>query len=285
MTTKIHPTAVVNPGAQLGTEVEVGPYTVIGPDVIVGDRTKIGAQVVIDGVTHIGADNVIVGQAALGGAPQDLSYKGEPTRLDIGERNTIREFVTINRGTVKGGGVTSVGSDCLFMACSHVAHDCELQDHVILGNNVMLAGHVLVERFANISGAAGAHHFVTIGAFAYVGGMTRMVQDVPPFMIVEGHAGRVRGVNVVGLQRAGVSEEEVESLRTVFRQIFRSNEPRRRVLDELEQEPGIGPNVRHLVESLSRTELGLKGRYRESLRQEFTRLGVERILEGEGARD
>lgn len=280
MATKIHPTAVVAHGAQLGSDVEVGPYTVIGPDVVVGDRTRIGAQVVIDGVTIIGCDNVIVGQAALGGAPQDLSYKGEPTRLELGERNTIREFVTINRGTVKGGGVTSVGSDCLFMACSHVAHDCEIQDHVILGNNVMLAGHVLVERYANISGAAGAHHFVTIGAFAYVGGMTRMVQDVPPFMIVEGHAGRVRGVNVVGLQRAGIAEEEVEEMRTVFRRIFRSGEPRRRVLDELEQEPGIGANVRHLVESLSRTELGLKGRFRESLRQEFTRLGVQRILEG-----
>ena len=280
MTTKIHATAVVARGAELGVEVEVGPYTVIGPDVVIGDRTRIGAQVVIDGVTVIGADNVIVGQAALGGAPQDLSYKGEPTRLEVGERNTIREFVTINRGTVKGGGITSVGSDCLFMACSHVAHDCEIQDHVILGNNVMLAGHVLVERYANISGAAGAHHFVTIGAFAYVGGMTRMVQDVPPYMIVEGHAGRVRGVNVVGLQRAGIPEEEIEQMRSVFRRIFRSGEPRRRVLDELEQETVIGRNVQHLVESLSRTEVGLKGRFRESLRQEFTRLGVQRILEG-----
>jgi UDP-N-acetylglucosamine acyltransferase len=126
MSTKIHPTAVIAPGAELGSDVEIGPYAVIGPRVVIGDRTRIGPQVVIDGVTRIGEDNLIIGQASLGGAPQDLSYKGEPTRLLIGNRNTIREFVTINRGTVKGGGVTQIGNDCLLMACCHVAHDCEL---------------------------------------------------------------------------------------------------------------------------------------------------------------
>ena len=280
MTTKIHTTAVVAESAQLGADVEIGPCTVIGPDVCVGDRTRIGAQVVIDGDTHIGADNVIVGQAALGTAPQDLSYKGEKTRLRLGDRNTIREFVTINRGTVKGGGVTSVGNDCLFMACSHIAHDCELQDGVILGNNVMLAGHCRVERKANISGAAGAHHFVTVGAYAYVGGMTRMVKDVPPYTIVEGYGGRIRGVNIIGLQRAGFSEETIDGLRTLFKRIFRSGVPRGRVLEELRREGVVGEELRYLVDSLMRTELGLKGRYRESMREEFTQLGVRRILEG-----
>lgn len=281
MASKIHPTAVVAATAELGSEVEIGPYSVIGPHVRLGDRTRIGAQVVIDGVTEIGADNIIVGQAALGGAPQDFSYKGEKTRLVVGERNTIREFVTINRGTVKGGGVTSVGSDCLFMACSHVAHDCELQDHVILGNNVMLAGHCLIEKYANISGAAGAHHFVTVGAYAYVGGMTRMVKDVPPFTIVEGYGGRIRGVNVVGMQRAGVPEEDVDDLRALFKRIFRSGVPRGRVLEELKQEQGYSLMQRQLIDALMRTELGLKGRFRESLRAEFSQLGARRILEGE----
>jgi len=278
MSTSIHPTAVISSGAELGVDVQIGPYTVVGPKVRIGDRTRIGAQVVIDGVTTIGAENTIVGQASLGGAPQDFTYKGEPTQLEIGDNNTIHEFVTINRATVKGGGVTHVGSNCLFMACCHIAHDCDIRDHVILGNNVMLAGHVLVDRHANIAGAAGAHHFVTVGAYAYVGGMTRMVKDVPPYMIVEGHEGRVRGVNVVGLQRGGVEEREIEGLRRVFRRIFRSGEPRRRVLEALQLEPQKSDFVKHLLTSMAKTELGLKGRFRESLREEFRRLGADRIL-------
>jgi len=278
MGTLIHPTAVIAPGAELGANVTIGPHTVVGPKVRIGDETRIGPQVVIDGVTWIGERNIIVGQASMGGPPQDLSYQGEPTRLEVGDDNTIREFVTINRGTIKGGGVTKIGSNNLLMACCHVAHDCEIEDNVILGNNVLLAGHVLVEQHANISGAAAAHHFVTIGAFAYVGGMTRMVQDVPPYMIVEGHAGRVRGVNVIGLKRADASEEDIEVLRVVFKRIYRTGSPRRKVLAELSHEMQEADFVQHLVRSLTNTEIGLKGRFRESKREEFARLGVERIL-------
>ncbi len=277
MSTKIHPTAVISPGSELGIGVEIGPYCVVGPQVQIGDRTRVGAQVVIDGVTRIGEDNVIVGQASLGAAPQDLSYKGEPTQLVIGDRNTIREFVTINRGTVKGGGTTRIGNDCLLMACCHVAHDCELKNRIIMGNNVLLAGHVLVCEQANISGGAAAHHFVTIGAFAYVGGMTRMVQDVPPYMILEGHPSRVRGVNVIGLQRGGYTEDSIEALRQAFRRIYRSGNPRRHTLEELKTEMADSPLVTNLVRSLEQTELGAKGRYRESLREEFLRIGSERI--------
>ncbi len=187
MATEIHPTAVVHPEAELGVDVRVGPHTVIGPSVRIGDRNWIGPQVVIDGVTTIGSENRIIGQANIGGAPQDLSYEDEPTHLEVGDRNTIREFVTINRGTIKGGGSTRLGSDCLLMACSHVAHDCELGDRVVLANNVLLAGHVAVGHGAIINGAAAAHQFCTIGKYAYVGGLTRMIMDVPPFMIVEGH--------------------------------------------------------------------------------------------------
>lgn len=278
MAPRIHPTAVIQEGAELGAEVEVGPYSTIGGSVRIGDRTRIGAQVVIEGAVTIGEDNVIVGQASLGGPPQDLSYRGEDTRLEMGARNTIREFVTINRGTVKGGGVTRIGSDCLLMACCHVAHDCHLEDKVILGNNVLLAGHVFVGTRANVSGAAAAHHFVTIGSHAYVGGLSRLVQDVPPFMIVEGHPSRVRGVNKIGLQRAEFGGDEIEELSQAYRRIFRSKEARKLVVERFRAENPRGELVVELLEALSRTELGAKGRYRESLREEFQREGEKLIF-------
>ncbi|MEC8494566.1 MAG: acyl-ACP--UDP-N-acetylglucosamine O-acyltransferase, partial [Planctomycetota bacterium] len=213
----IHPTAQIAEGAEIGEDVQIGPSAIIGPNVRVGARTRIGPLVVIDGHTTVGEDNVIVGQASLGGPPQDLSYRGEPTLLEIGDRNTIREFVSINRGTVKGGGVTRIGSDNLIMACCHVAHDCEMEDNIVLSNSSGLAGHVKVGRNANLSGMCGIVHFVTIGDFAFLAGMTRLARDVPPYMIVEGHEGRVRGVNTVGLTRGGVPEEDQEALKRAYR--------------------------------------------------------------------
>ncbi|MFT5285820.1 MAG: UDP-N-acetylglucosamine acyltransferase [Planctomycetota bacterium] len=278
MAPQIHPTAVVHSGAELGVDIEIGPYTVVGPKVRVGDRTRIGAQVVIDGVVKIGEDNIIVGQASLGGSPQDLSYRGEDTLLEIGDRNTIREFVTINRGTIKGGGVTRIDNDCLLMACCHVAHDCHIEDEVILGNNVLLAGHVFVRRRANVSGAAAAHHFVTIGANAYVGGLTRVIQDVPPFMILEGHPSRIRGVNKIGLGRSGYDEEQIAELSTAYRELFRSKEPRMQVLERFRETAPTEGLVAELVEALTRTGMGDKGRYRESLRDEFRAAGEKLIL-------
>ena len=277
MKTKIHPTAVIAPGAELGLDVTIGPYAVIGAHVRIGDGTVVGPQVVIDGVTTIGRENRLLGQANIGGAPQDLSYEDEPTQLDLGDRNTVREFVTINRGTIKGGGVTRVGNDCLFMACSHVAHDCQIGDGVQLGNNVLLAGHVAVGRSAIVNGAAAAHQFVTIGRNAYVGGLTRVIQDVPPFMIHEGHPARVRKVNVIGLERAGFPPEEIQELRLAFRRLFRSDETRSRGLARVELE-FKSPLVHELVQALRDTELGLKGRYRETLRDEFRRAGEELML-------
>jgi UDP-N-acetylglucosamine acyltransferase len=280
MATLIHETAVVASGAELGTDVQVGPYCVIGPRVRVGDRTRIGPQVVIDGVTTIGEDNVIFGQASLGAAPQDLSYRDEPTCLEIGDRNTIREFVTINRGTVKGGGVTMLGNDALLMACCHVAHDCQVGDRALLANNVLLAGHVLVEDDAIINGGAAAHQFVSVGRAAYVGGLTRVIHDVPPFLILEGHPARVRKVNVVGLERLGYSRQEVQPLREAFKEIYRGIEPRARVLDRLAPVAETNELVRDLIRFLERTGMGAKGRYRESQREEFARIGRERILGG-----
>ena len=276
MTSQIHPTAVVDPTAELGQDVVVGPYVVINAHVKVGDRTKIGPQVVLGAFTSIGEDNSIHGQASLGGDPQDFSYHGEDTRLVIGDRNTIREFVTINRGTVKGGGVTKVGNDCLLMACSHIAHDCDIDDGVILANNVLLAGHVKVGRRANISGSAAAHHFVTIGEFAYVGGLTRMVQDVPPYVILDGPPTRVRDLNKIGLRRGGVTEDEILLLKDVFRRVFRTDKPRIQVCAELRDGPEFqSPHIAHLVESLENADKGHKGRYRELLREDFARAGAE----------
>lgn len=282
MTAKIHPTAVIADGAELGQDVTIGPYSVIGARVKIGDGTVIGPQVVIDGVTTIGRENRFLGQANIGGAPQDLSYEDEPTELEIGDRNTVREFVTINRGTIKGGGVTRVGSGCLLMACSHVAHDCEIGDGVQLGNNVLLAGHVAVGCNAIVNGAAAAHQFVTIGRNAYVGGLTRVIQDVPPFMILEGHPARVRKVNVIGLERAGLPAGEIQELRLAFRRLFRADESRSRVLAQAEKE-FEGALVRELIQSLRNTELGLKGRYRETLRDQFRLAGEQLLLRSSGA--
>ncbi|QDU68885.1 acyl-ACP--UDP-N-acetylglucosamine O-acyltransferase [Engelhardtia mirabilis] len=295
MSTQVHETAILGEGVELGEEVKIGPYCVIAPGTRIGDRTEIGPQVAIEGLATIGVDNiigpkvnisgvtvigdhnVIFGQASLGTAPQDFSYRGEATCLHIGDRNTIREFVTINRGTVKGGGYTRIGSDCLLMACCHVAHDCDLDDHVIMGNNSLLAGHVKVELRANISGAAAAHHFVTIGAYSYVGGMTRMIHDIPPFMIVEGHPSRVRGVNSIGLQRAGIDEANVRALREAFKDIYRATGTRGEALDRL-ADMSDDPQVLRLVEALRLTATSQRGRYRETLRDEFSRLGRARIL-------
>lgn len=278
MATNIHPTAVVAPGAQLGTDVEIGPHCVISENAIIGDRTRLGPQVVINGHTTLGKENVIHGLASLGGAPQDFSYCGEETRLEIGARNTVREFVTINRGTIKGGGVTRIADDCLLMACCHVAHDCEIESGVILSNNVLLAGHVRVCERANISGSSAAQHFVTIGKFAYVGGLTRMAQDVPPYMILEGHPSRVRGVNVIGLRRGDIAEDEISILRDAYKAIWRSEGLRREIFVELEQRHPNSPSLAQLLSDMRETEAGGKGRYRESMREDFMRMGRELIL-------
>ena len=273
MAQDIHPTAQIADGAVIGDDVRIGPSASLGPHVKIGARTSIGPLVVVDGHTEIGEDNVIVGQASLGGAPQDLSYEGEPTLLEIGDRNTIREFVSINRGTVKGGGVTRIGSDNLIMACCHVAHDGVMEDNIVLSNSSGLAGHVKVGRNANLSGMSGVVHFVSIGEYAFLAGMTRLARDVPPYMIVEGHEGRVRGVNVVGLARGGVGEEDQEALKRAYRRLFRSSEPQSSVLAQMRDEEHASPYVRRLVDAMTSAEGAVRGRQREARREEFVERG------------
>lgn len=259
--------AVVHRKAEIAEDVEIGPFCYVGPDVVIGPGTILHQGVSIVGHTRIGRRNVIHPNACIGTPPQDISYRDEPTQVVVGDDNVIRECVTIHRGTTKENGVTQVGNRCYLMACSHVAHDCVVGDNVIMGNNVLLGGHVHVESLANINGGAAIHPFTTVGRLAYVGGLTRIVQDVPPYMIVEGHPSRVRGVNAVGMRRAGISEEVAEAMGKAFRRIYRRGRPQAEVLDEIENEVGWPVEVRQLCAALRASAAGRHGRYRESLRR------------------
>jgi len=259
--------AVVHPKAELAPDVEVGPFCYVGPDAVIGAGTVLHNGATVVGHTRLGERNVLYPHACIGTPPQDITYRGEPTRVVIGDDNVLRECVTIHRGTTKENKVTRVGSRCYLMACAHVAHDCLVEDDVILGNNVLIGGHVHVEARVNINGGAAVHPFTTIGRLAYVGGLTRIVQDVPPFMIVEGHPSRVRGINAVGLRRAGISEEVMQAMGKAYRRIYRRGRPRAEVLEEMEKEEGWGEEVRYLCAALRATSSGRHGRYRESLRK------------------
>ncbi len=216
----IHPTALVAQGAQLGADVTVGPYCVVGPDVTIGPGARLVSHVVADGHTAIGAGAVLYPFCTVGLAPQDLKYRGEPTRCEIGPRTQIREHCTVHRGTVTGSGVTRVGADCLLMAVVHVAHDCTLGDGVIIANNVVMGGHVEIGDGAVIGGAAALHQFVRIGRAAMVGGVSGVEADVVPFGSVIGNRARLAGLNVVGLRRRGVDKARLRTIRTAFRTLF-----------------------------------------------------------------
>jgi UDP-N-acetylglucosamine acyltransferase len=259
----IHPTAVVDPRARLGAGVRVGPFCVVGPGAEIGDRTELKSGVVVDGNAAIGRDNVIYSYAVIGTAPQDLKYKGGDTRVVIGDSNVIREFVTVNLGTEKGGGLTSVGSNNLLMTNCHVAHDCRLGDNCIISNAVLLAGHIIVGNSAVLSGAVGIHHFVTVGEFAFIGGVSRVVQDVPPFLVSEGNPAEARTVNVVGLSRNGFTPEAISSLEQAFRKIFRSGRPMSETLKRIKGEPGAAGEVLRLIEFLEQRNSGKHGRSRQ----------------------
>jgi len=216
----IHATAVIDPQAKLGNDVQIGPYCVVGPDVELGDRVRLVAHVVVDGRTKIGAGTVIYPFASIGQRPQDLKYHGEPSTLEIGENNQIREHVTMNPGTEGGGMVTKVGNNGLFMVGTHVAHDCLLGDNVIMANNATLAGHVHVGDFAVIGGLAAVHQFVRIGSHAMIGGMAGVESDVIPYGVVKGDRAYLAGLNLIGLERRGFGREDIHALRGAYRMLF-----------------------------------------------------------------
>lgn len=252
MTTLIHPTAVIHPDAELHPTVRVGPFTVIGEQVKVGPETVIGAHVVLEGPTEIGARNHIFPGAAIGLEPQDLKYDGSLSQVKIGDGNRIREYVTINRAT-RAGEATLIGNNNLLMAYAHVAHNCVIEDSVVISNAVALAGHVHIETRATIGGVLGIHQFVHIGRLAMVGGMSRIDRDVPPYMLVEGNPAQVRTLNVVGLRRAGITEAEqgqvFQTLKKAFRILYRSGLNLNQALEELDL-LADNPQMQHLISFL-----------------------------------
>lgn len=243
--------AVVDPSAKIGSDVTIGPFCVIGPDVIVGDGCELKNSITVEGVTRIGKNNVIYPYAVIGIASQDLKYKGELTLTNIGDGNVIRENTMIHRGTEMGGGETVVGNYNFIMGGAHIAHDCVLADNILLGNQVMLAGHVKIETGAVISAILGVNHFVSIGKYSYVGAMSPVRRDVPPFMKVSGDPAEIRGVNVEGLKRNGFSEQDMADIKFAYKQLFRAQKRGRCIedaLEELSHENDLNQNVRYLCE-------------------------------------
>jgi UDP-N-acetylglucosamine acyltransferase len=217
----IHPSAIVDPSSNIDSSAEIGPYAIIGPNVSIGARSKIGSHTVIEGYTTIGEDNVISHFSSLGGVPQDMKYRGEPTQLVIGNRNTIREFTTIHTGTIQDQGVTKIGDDNWIMAYVHIAHDCVVGNHTIFSSNAQIAGHVIVEDWAILGGMSGVHQFVRIGQHSMLGGASALVQDIPPFVIAAGDKAQPHGLNAEGLKRRGFSVEAIAALRHAYRVLYK----------------------------------------------------------------
>jgi len=217
---QVHPTAIIEPGAELSASTRIGPYCHVGAKVMLGEEVELLSHVVVAGRTSIGAGTRIFPFASIGHQPQDLKYHGEDSALVIGERNTIREYVTMNPGTAGGGMTTRIGNNCLFMACVHVGHDCQLGDNIIMANHATLAGHVTVGDYAGFAGLSAVHQFCRIGPHAYVGGMTGVERDVIPYGLVMGDRARLAGLNMVGLQRRGFSREDIQALRGAYQMLF-----------------------------------------------------------------
>lgn len=232
---KIHPSSIVEEGAKIGENVVIGPFCIVGADVEIGKGTVLHSHVVVKGVTKIGEDNQIFQGASIGEVNQDLKYQNEPTKTIIGDRNRIREHVTIHRGTVQGGGVTRIGDDNLLMVNVHVAHDCQIKNRCILANNATLAGHVELDDFVIVGGMSAIHQFVIVGAHVMLGGGSMVSQDVPPYVMAQGNHARPFGVNIEGLKRRGFEKPTMHAIRNVYKLIYRSDRTLEDVLPEIEQ--------------------------------------------------
>jgi UDP-N-acetylglucosamine acyltransferase len=269
----IHPTATVHPKAELGQDIDIGPYAVIGEHVCLGEGTRVGPHAVIDGWTTIGQHCDIGVGAALGGAPQDLKYRGQRSFLRVGDHSCIREYVTVHRSAEEDG-ATSIGSHAFLMAYTHVAHDCRLGDHVIMVNYAGLSGYVEVEDRAFISGHNAVHQFVRIGYLAMVSGASRVVKDIPPFMIAEGNPTRIRGLNVVGMRRLGLAPQVRAELRQAYRLLYRSGLNISQALERLRQAGTTGSEVQRLIAFVEAAKRGICGGVRQ---------GEREVAEEEGA--
>jgi UDP-N-acetylglucosamine acyltransferase len=254
---EIHPTALVDPAARLGEGVTVGPYSIIEGQVEIGPDTRIGPHVVIRDSTTIGSRCRIFQFAVLGEIPQDLKFKGEESRLVIGDDNTIREFATMHRGTAGGGGVTTVGQGGLFLAYTHVAHDCHVGNGVIMSNNATLGGHITVEDYANLGGLSAVHQFCRIGRYAFIGGCSAVHRDVPPYAMVYGNRAKIVGLNLVGLKRAGFSAADLQALSRAFDLLFLSDLKQKEAIEQVRRECPDNPGIEHLLHFLETSERGL----------------------------
>ena len=252
----IHPTAIIHPDAIVGKGTVIGPYVTIGERVKIGRDCTIGASCVIDGVTEIGDGNQIFPMASIGLVPQDLKFGGEPTRVTIGDKNVIREFVTIHRGTAGGGGITTIGSRNLLMAYTHIAHDCLIGNDTIFGNAATLAGHVTVNDFANVGAFSGVHQFCRVGKYAFIGGYSVVTKDALPYVKTVGNRARIYGINTIGLMRRGFSQETIQKLRRAYRILSHANTSR--ALTQIEQNPALkAPEISYLVEFIRSSKRGV----------------------------
>jgi UDP-N-acetylglucosamine acyltransferase len=266
MATYVAENAVIDPRAELAPDVEIGPFCVVGPHVSIGRGTRLENYVTIMGHVSIGQHNRIFPGVVIGGDPQDLSYRGEDTRVVVGDYNVIRESVTINRATTKEEGVTSVGDQCYLMACSHVAHDCRIGDRVVMANGTLLGGHVHIDNNATLSGAVCVHHFTTIGSYSFVSGLSRVLHDVPPYMLVEGSPTRPRCVNVVALKRNDFPNEVINALSEAHRLIYRQKVGLDNAREILRSNGNLVPAVNHLLSFIQNQQEGRHGRGRERRR-------------------
>ncbi|HEY4310244.1 MAG TPA: acyl-ACP--UDP-N-acetylglucosamine O-acyltransferase [Pirellulales bacterium] len=266
MATYVSEHVAIDARAEIDIDVEIGPFCVIGPHVRIGRGTRLENNVTIMGHVTIGQNNHIYPGVVIGGEPQDISYRGSDTQVVIGDSNCIREGVTINRATEKESGVTSVGNHNFFMACSHVAHDCRLGDHIIMANATLLGGHVHVHDYASISGGVGVHHYATIGSYSFVAGMSRVLHDVPPYMLVDGHPTRPRCINVVALKRKDFSQESIDSLAEAHRLLFRAKVGLEHAREILRGNNLVSPEVANLLSFVEQQQEGKHGRARERRR-------------------
>ena len=257
MSAQIDPRAVVDPSARLAPGVVIEPYSIIGAEVEIGEGTWIGPHVVIRGPTRIGRDNKIYQFASIGDAPQDKKYRGEPTRLEIGDRNVIREYCTLNRGTVQDRGVTRVGNDNWIMAYVHIAHDCVLGNNIILANGASLAGHVTLEDWVILGGFTLVHQYCAVGAHAFTGYGTGISMDVPPYVMVSGHPAKPHGLNTEGLRRRGMSAETLRALRNAYKVIYRSSLMLNDAITRLEEMAQSCPEMQLMVDFLRRSQRGI----------------------------
>jgi UDP-N-acetylglucosamine acyltransferase len=245
--------AVVSPQADIAAGVEIGPFTIIGPDVSIGADTWIGPHVIINGPTRIGADNKIFQFASIGSAPQDKKYKGEPTRLDIGDRNVFRECVTVNRGTVHDQGVTRIGSDNLLMAYSHVAHDCRLGDQIVMANCATLGGHVEIGDWANLGGLSAVHQHTKVGAHCFIAHNAAVTRDVPPYVMAVGRPAAPHSVNSEGLKRRGFTAAQILNIRRAYRVLYRSGLKLKAALEQLDEAAATQAEIRPFVDFIRRS--------------------------------